>query len=83
MVQNYHAGLMNTYSSSLISMVISRTNCSSNGTMDDQCWREALIYRSSELVDRLFSFGSLSIYVNSFKHYHENEVCQLKNNSEK
>jgi hypothetical protein len=51
-----------------------RTNCSNNGTADEQCWREALTYRSSELVDQLFSFGSLSVYVNSFKYHHENEI---------
>ncbi len=72
---------MDIANSSLISMVICRTNCSNNGTADEQCWREALTYRSSELVDQLFSFGSLSVYVNSFKYYHENEVCQLKINS--
>lgn len=56
-------------------MVIFRTNCSKNGTVNDECWRDALIYRSSELVERLFSFASLSVYVDSFQRSHPDEVC--------
>jgi len=55
---------------SVISMVIIfRTNCSIN---DEQCWQQALIYRSAELVDRLFQFSSLSVYLNSFQSFHPN-----------
>ncbi|CAF0770180.1 unnamed protein product [Adineta ricciae] len=46
-----------------------RTNCS-----DDQCWREALTYRSSELVEQLFSFGSLTIHVDTFLREHPDEL---------
>lgn len=49
-----------------------------NGTIDDQCWRDALIYRSSEIVERLFSFASLSVYVEAFRGYHPNEVCSFE-----
>ena len=50
-----------------------------NGTTDDQCWRDALNYRSSELVERLFSFASLSVYVELFREYHPSEVCSAEN----
>ncbi|CAF1564391.1 unnamed protein product [Adineta ricciae] len=46
-----------------------RTNCS-----DDQCWREALTYRSSELVEQLFSFGSLTVHVDTFLRKHPDEL---------
>ncbi len=56
-------------------MIIFRTNCSKNGTIDDQCWHDALVYRSSELIERIFSFSSLSVYVDAYQRHHPNEVC--------
>ncbi|UJR22286.1 hypothetical protein I4U23_025344 [Adineta vaga] len=50
-----------------------RTNCTQDGIVDDQCWREALMYRSSELVEQLFSFGSLTVHVDTFRREHPNE----------
>lgn len=49
-----------------------KTNCSINGTNDEQCWQQALIYRSSELIERLFQYSSLSVYLNSYKQFHPN-----------
>ncbi len=43
--------------------------------MDDKCWHEALIYRSSELIQQLFSFSSLSVHVDAYQRHHPNEVC--------
>ncbi|CAF1290126.1 unnamed protein product [Rotaria sordida] len=52
-----------------------RTNCSHNGTDDDnECWRQALVYRSSELIQRVFSFSSLSVYVDTFQRHHSKEL---------
>ncbi|CAF1357496.1 unnamed protein product [Adineta steineri] len=50
-----------------------RTNCSNNGTIDNECWREALAYRSSELIKQMFSFASLSVHVDTFQRYHPHE----------
>ncbi|CAF2635991.1 unnamed protein product [Rotaria sp. Silwood2] len=55
-------------------MIIHRTNCSYNGTIDDECWRQALLYRSSELIQRIFSFSSLSVYVNRYQRTHSKEL---------
>jgi hypothetical protein len=60
---------------SLILISIFRTNCSNNGTIDNQCWREALKYRSSDLINQLFSFSSLSIYIDTFQQHHPKKVC--------
>ncbi|CAF3666983.1 unnamed protein product [Rotaria sp. Silwood1] len=51
-----------------------RTNCSYNGTIDNECWRQALNYRSSELIQRIFSFSSLSVYIDSFQRNHSKEL---------
>jgi hypothetical protein len=56
-------------------MIIYRTNCSKNGTIDDKCWHDALVYRSSELIERIFSFSSLSVYVDAYQRHHSGEVC--------
>ena len=47
-----------------------RTNCSTDKT----CWRAALTYQTSELVERLFSFGSLAVHVSTFQQAHSDEV---------
>jgi hypothetical protein len=60
---------------SFIFIILVRTNCSNNGTINDQCWRDALAYRSSEFIGRLFSFSSLSVYVDAYQRYHPSEVC--------
>jgi hypothetical protein len=52
-------------------LFIFRTNC----TMDDKCWHEALVYRSSELIQQLFSFSSLSVHIDAFQKHHPSEVC--------
>ena len=54
-----------------------RTNCSINNTRDEKCWHDALNYRSFELIERLFSFSSLSVYVNAYQRYHPDEVCLI------
>ncbi|CAM2718632.1 unnamed protein product [Rotaria socialis] len=51
-----------------------RTNCSTNGTFDDECWRQALTYQSAELVERLFSFSSLSVHVDTFQRKHSSQL---------
>ncbi|CAF0903369.1 unnamed protein product [Rotaria sp. Silwood1] len=51
-------------------IVCLRTNC----TTSEECWREALVYRSSELIERLFSFSSLSLYIDTFQRRHSHEL---------
>jgi hypothetical protein len=55
----------------LIKNVCLRTNC----TTSEECWKESLAYRSSELIEQLFSFSSLSVYVARYQQLHPNEVC--------
>jgi len=59
-----------SYSSHLKTFYL-RTNC----TVAEKCWHEALAYRSSELIEQLFSFSSLSIHVDTYQRHHTNEVC--------
>ncbi|CAF2863916.1 unnamed protein product [Rotaria sp. Silwood2] len=49
-------------------------SCKTNCTTIEECWREALAYRSSELIEQLFSFSSLSVYVDTFQRHHSNEL---------
>lgn len=56
-------------------MIIHRTNCSVNGTSDNDCWRQSLAYRSADLVQRLFSFSSLAVHVDTYQRKHPREVC--------
>ncbi|CAF2031588.1 unnamed protein product [Rotaria magnacalcarata] len=51
-----------------------RTNCSTNGKFDSECWRQALTYQSAELVERLFSFSSLSVHVDAFQRHHSSQL---------
>ncbi|CAF4502934.1 unnamed protein product, partial [Rotaria magnacalcarata] len=46
------------------------TNCTNN----EECWREALAYRSSELIEQLFSFSSLVVHVDTFQREHSSEL---------
>jgi hypothetical protein len=50
---------------------VSRTNC----TTFEECWDEALAYRSSELIEQLFSISSLSVHVDTYQRQHFSEVC--------
>ncbi len=59
-----------SYSSYLKTFYL-RTNC----TVAEECWHKALAYRSSELIEQLFSFSSLSIHVDTYQRHHTNEVC--------
>jgi hypothetical protein len=59
-----------SYSSQIKNFYL-RTNC----TVAEECWQEALAYRSSELIEQLFSFSSLSVYVDTYQRHHTNEVC--------
>ncbi|CAF3407867.1 unnamed protein product [Rotaria sp. Silwood1] len=49
-------------------------SCRTNCTTSEECWREALVYRSSELIERLFSFSSLSLYIDTFQRRHSHEL---------
>ncbi|CAF3346864.1 unnamed protein product [Rotaria socialis] len=50
------------------------TSCKTNCTNNEECWREALAYRSSELIKQLFSFSSLAVHVDTFQREHSSEL---------
>jgi hypothetical protein len=56
------------------SLVIQNICLRSNCTTDEACWRDALAYRSSELIEQLFSFSSLSVHVDTYQRHHSSEV---------
>ena len=47
-----------------------RTSCSA----DSACWRTALAYRSSQLVEQLFSFSSLAVRLRTVQEDHSDQV---------
>jgi hypothetical protein len=53
------------------SNILLRTNCTTN----EECWRDALAYRSWELIEEFVSFSSLSVHVDAFQREHPSEVC--------
>ncbi len=60
-----------SFNSSFIENFLSRTNCTTN----EECWQDALTYRSAELIEQIFSFSSLSVYIATFQQRHSDEVC--------
>ncbi|CAF0776170.1 unnamed protein product [Rotaria sordida] len=49
-------------------------SCKTNCTTIEECWHEALAYRSSELIEQLFSFSSLSVHIDTFQRHHPGEL---------
>ncbi len=63
--------IFHSLNSSSIENFLSRTNCTTN----EECWQDALTYRSAELIEQLFSFSSLSVYIDTYQQHHSHEVC--------
>ncbi len=57
-----------------VSLVIQNICLRSDCTTNEECWHDALAYRSSELIEQLFSFSSLSVHVDTYQRHHSSEV---------